>query len=240
MRTTSPKSNTRGEVAEFRVSDHEVAIGRVTLRLAEGEVWDAWKTKAEPGLLLKKDRGLLEELDRFFSTSGTVATAIFELGIWDGGSTAFWFEYFCPDKLVAIDFLDREDDPAFREYVEHQNLSAKLKTFWRTDQSDRDRLRAIVDHEFATPLDLVIDDASHELHATRASFETLFPLLRPGGLYLIEDWAWEAHPSFREPDHPWAERKGLVQFVRDLVEPTAWGEVGRLVLTPRFAVVERR
>jgi len=32
----------------------------------------------------------------------------------------------------------------------------------------------------------VIDDASHELHASKASFETLFPLLRRGrGVYLI-------------------------------------------------------
>lgn len=38
------------------------------------------------------------------------------------------------------------------------------------------------------PLDLVIDDASHLLNETRASFETLFPLLGPGGLYVIEDW----------------------------------------------------
>ena len=224
---------------EFRVSDHEVAIGLVTLRLAEDDVWDAWKTKAEPGLLLKKDRGLLEELDRFFRTSRTEAAAIFELGIWDGGSTAFWFEYFRPDKLVAIDYLDREDDPAFRAYVERQKLSNSLKTYWRTDQSDREQLRAIVGQEFAVPLDLVIDDASHELHATRASFDTLFPLLRPGGLYLVEDWAWETYSSFREPDHPWATREGLVEFIGDLVDATARGEVGRLVVTPRFVAVER-
>jgi hypothetical protein len=164
---------------------------------------------------------------------------IFELGIWDGGSTAFWFEYFRPDKLIAIDYLDRVDDPAFQAYVEDQNLSTKLKTYWRTDQSDRERLRSIVADEFSTPLDLVIDDASHELHATRASFETLFPLLRPGGMYLVEDWAWEMFPWFREPGNPWAERKGLVEFVHDLVHATAQGDVQQLVLSPRFAVIQR-
>jgi len=37
----------------------------------------------------------------------------------------------------------------------------------------------------------VIDDASHRLEPTRASLETLFPRLREGGLFLIEDWRWQ-------------------------------------------------
>jgi hypothetical protein len=51
-----------------------------------------------------------------------------------------------------------------------------------------------VAHEFSAPLDLVIDDASHIYGPTKASFQALFPLLRPGGLYLIEDWAWAHWP----------------------------------------------
>ena len=34
----------------------------------------------------------------------------------------------------------------------------------------------------------MIDDASHLLAESRSSFESLFPRLRPGGLYIIEDW----------------------------------------------------
>ena len=35
----------------------------------------------------------------------------------------------------------------------------------------------------------MIDDASHLYVETKASFEELFPRLRPGGLFIIEDWA---------------------------------------------------
>jgi len=57
------------------------------------------------------------------------------------------------------------------------------------DQADRDRVGAIMDEEFpGGPLDLVIDDASHLLAESRLSFESLFPRLRPGGLFVIEDW----------------------------------------------------
>ncbi len=34
----------------------------------------------------------------------------------------------------------------------------------------------------------MIDDASHLLDPTRSSFNVLFPLLRPGGVYVVEDW----------------------------------------------------
>jgi hypothetical protein len=39
-------------------------------------------------------------------------------------------------------------------------------------------------------MNLVVDDASHTYEDTKASFETLFPLLQPGGIYAIEDWSW--------------------------------------------------
>ena len=48
------------------------------------------------------------------------------------------------------------------------------------------------------PLDLVIDDCSHLYEATRASFNELFPRLRPGGLYWIEDWPWAHEKQIAE------------------------------------------
>ena len=74
------------------------------------------------------------------------------------------------------------------------NGSARTATwcaaYYGIDQADATALRGIVTDEFADePLDLVIDDASHVLDPTRASFNVLFPLLRPGGVYVVEDWA---------------------------------------------------
>jgi Methyltransferase domain len=36
--------------------------------------------------------------------------------------------------------------------------------------------------------DLIIDDASHNGHLTRATFALLWPMIAPGGFYVIEDW----------------------------------------------------
>ena len=64
-----------------------------------------------------------------------------------------------------------------------------VHAYYGVDQGDAATLRRIVADEFGgEPLDLVIDDASHLLDPTRSSFNVLFPLLRPGGVYVIEDW----------------------------------------------------
>jgi predicted O-methyltransferase YrrM len=114
--------------------------------------------------------------------------AIFELGIAEGGSTALAALVAEPRKLVAVD-LEPQRLEALDELVERRGLSDTVRTYWGVDQSDRARLVEIVEEEFGgEPLDLVIDDASHQLAPTRASFEALFPCLRAGGLYIIEDW----------------------------------------------------
>lgn len=113
---------------------------------------------------------------------------IFELGIAEGGSTVLAALVAQPSRLVAI---DNETHPlaALDELIERRGLGEVIRPFWGVDQSDGARLIEIVEQELdGGPLDLVLDDASHELHLTRASFETLFPYLRPGGTYIIEDW----------------------------------------------------
>jgi hypothetical protein len=90
-----------------------------------------------------------------------------------------------------------------------------VRTFWQTNQADDARLREIVGSEFEGPLDLVIDDASHWLKPTKASFVTLFPSLRQGGVYVVEDWGWHLVPEVRR-GFP-AGEPGLVPLINDLL-----------------------
>ena len=85
--------------------------------------------------------------------------------------------------------LDPEPIEGLAEFIEARGLADRVRPYYGVNQADRGRLTELTVHEFgAEPLDLVIDDASHLLEETRSSFETLFPRLRPGGLYVIEDW----------------------------------------------------
>ena len=147
-------------------------------------------TKRQDRFLLYKTPGLLEQYARFWDDRPRFAPKhIVELGIWDGGSTVLYCEMFGPSKLVAIDDASRGDSPYFMAYVERKQLQDRVSTHWGVDQSDRATVAGLIDEQFTSPLDLVIDDASHQYEDALASFEVLFPRLREGGLYVIEDWA---------------------------------------------------
>lgn len=115
---------------------------------------------------------------------------VMELGIRHGGSTALLYELTKSDlsRLVAIE-LDADRAEALDRFIRDHELDDVIRPHYGVDQADRSRLAELVDEEFGgEPLDLVVDDASHLYDPTVASFETLFPRLRPGGLYIIEDW----------------------------------------------------
>ena len=226
----------------FIFEQDELRIDEFRFRLGYDFAWDAWKSASADSFLMFKSQTLLEAFDRFFSSKlgGSPVRNIFEIGIWDGGSSAFWFEYFRPEKLVAVDWLRREDSDYFRRYVDTRGISERLKTYWGVDQGDVERLREIVDEEFASGLDLVIDDGSHMLEETRASFQTLFPRMRNGGLYILEDWNWEFNERCRAPDHPFATRDGLVELVAELVRLTGSSPVIQsMAIYKTFVVVEK-
>ena len=193
-------------------------------------------------LKLYKTRDLVDQYQLLFERKkGPPIVNVFELGIYDGGSTAFWFEALRPRKHVAIDFQVRKDSPYFNQWITSRGLAGRVNTYWQTNQADRAELLRIVRAEMDGPLDLVIDDASHLYALSKASLETLFPLLRPGGTYIIEDWAWDHWPGFSDPDHPWFHERRLTDLIVEIVEAagTARDLVERVEVFNGFVAIER-
>jgi len=80
---------------------------------------------------------------------------------------------------------------ALTHHIETNRLGETLVPCFGVDQGDAEALRAILAREFGDePIDAVIDDASHPYGPTKASFNVLFPRLRTGGAYFLEDWGW--------------------------------------------------
>jgi len=112
-----------------------------------------------------------------------------EVGVDRGGSTAFFTKLFKPQKLVAIEYSTRKKR-FIRGFLAEHDPQGRVQIHWGVDQSDRVVVPGIIDDAFGKgPLDLVVDDASHQLAPSTASFEMLFPRLRPGGLFVLEDWS---------------------------------------------------
>ncbi len=90
-----------------------------------------------------------------------------------GGSLEMWRDYFSRAKIVGVDLYNK------------QGLNIKGVDIRQGSQLDEAFLKSLI-NEIGVP-DAIIDDASHINNYTIATFEILFPLLKSGGLYFIED-----------------------------------------------------
>lgn len=156
-----------------------------------------------------------EELASVFSPR-----SILELGIFQGGSYVLLDKLLSPRRMSAVEISGQPVAPLLQYIADKEDRFVHFST----SQSDRKILEHIVRNELADELDLVVDDASHTYEQTRASFEILFPLLRPGGIYSIEDWNWAHHPDFQAPDAPWSKDHALsnLLFEQIMLMGSAW------------------
>jgi hypothetical protein len=157
---------------------------------------------------------------------------ILEIGVQKGASVQMWEEYFPTGDIWGIDIKE-----SCARYATDR-ISIRIG-----DQTDRDFLRAVV--EEAGPFDVVIDDGGHRMEQHRISLEELWPGLRRGGLYFVED----LHTAYREAFGGGFENeastielfKGLIDSVngRTEAEPVI-DDVAEIHFSQRMAVLIRK
>lgn len=196
-------------------SDNTFRIGEVNFKALEMGLGDQPSTLEQ--FIFQKPRAMIDRYQQLLAQ--LQPRVIFELGIWRGGSCVFLQKLAGASKVISVDLSEHRID-ALDQYRERAGLAHVLRPYYGVNQADRGALQAILEVELQdSPLDLVIDDASHFLDETRASFNQLFPALRPGGVYVIEDWSW-AHGPLRFPDDEpafYPEREPLTRLVFQLV-----------------------
>lgn len=103
------------------------------------------------------------------------AAVICEVGVLGGASLAMWREL-CPDAVIIG--VDRDAGATWPD--------GTLRVIASQDDPElTERVSALA----PGGCDLIVDDASHIGHLTLATFAWLWPLVRPGGYYVVEDWA---------------------------------------------------
>jgi Methyltransferase domain len=144
----------------------------------------------------------LELYDRHLGRFRGRAVRILELGIFSGGSLQIWKSYFGEHALVhGIDI-----DPACAQFAEERVVPHI------GNQADVGFLEEVVARMGG--VDVIIDDASHRGRDQIISFEALYPLLEPNGLYICEDTRasyWSQYEGgYRKPGTFIEYAKGLV------------------------------
>jgi cephalosporin hydroxylase len=138
-------------------------------------------------IIILKDRASLESYYKVLGN--TRVRNVLEFGILQGGSAVLFTLLLEPEKFVGVDIIDSAK--GIEPFLARHDVSKKIKFHFSVSQSDERPVRELIKSEFAgRPIDLIIDDASHQYAHTKRTFEIAFPYLRPGGLYVIEDWGW--------------------------------------------------
>lgn len=120
-----------------------------------------------------------------------------EIGIADrrfpGASLKVWDEYFTHEEATIFG-LDLFPLPTVTEESVRKMFDGRdrIKIVKADQGSSEQILNKIDDSEF----DVIIDDGSHESEHIQVSLKTLFPKLKSGGVYIIEDFNTTNHEPY--------------------------------------------
>ena len=117
--------------------------------------------------------------DGLFPDRSTVKL-VMEIGITDGSSMLAWREAFQEAHIVGLDIT-----PCSCE------RGPRLE-FHQGDQRNKEECERAATNNGALPdrrFDLIVEDALHQLDATLLTLLWLWPFVKHGGIYVVEEWS---------------------------------------------------
>lgn len=164
---------------------------------------------------------------------------LLEIGWGDGASMRMWKDYLHDQStIIGIDIEPKEKVPG-AGFAHVDATSPAVQT---------------VVEPFG-PYDFIIDDGSHMSPDVIASFQLLWPLVKPGGFYIIEDVHVSYHRDWKGNPNPDLPGPGgfttSMQFLRELADDVHYGHAGAgpdkftiavqsLTFHPGLAIIEKR
>ena len=127
----------------------------------------------------------LRYYEQYFASLVEQEINFLELGVYKGDSLELFARYFENGLIIGLDA-----NPVEREFA-----TARIK-FYQGLQTDSELFERIWLENKISWLDIVIDDCSHIGSCTLESFKLLFPKLKAGGQYVIEDWGTGYWPKW--------------------------------------------
>jgi demethylmacrocin O-methyltransferase len=144
--------------------------------------------------------GYTRAYERYFAAWKDDTVRLLEIGIGGGSSLRMWREYFPSARLYGLDVKDCR-------HVESVGVTVFVGS--QADAGVLDRVAAE-----AGKLDIIIDDGSHRWSDQVFAFQKLYPHLKPGGYYVVEDLHTSYSDDYRSGDErALAFFQGLAQDV---------------------------
>ena len=137
-----------------------------------------------------------------------------------GNSLRMWKRYFPFGKIFSVDIYDKS-------FVEEN----RIKIF-RGGQTDEKVLENMV-QQIGQP-DIIIDDGSHVNEHVIKSFEYLFPKLKTGGIYVIEDTQTSYWPDYGGDSQNLANPSTIMHFFKKLTDGLNHEEYLKKDYSPSF------
>lgn len=127
------------------------------------------------GRLIHKWMHYFDIYHRHFNAYRGKPITVVEFGVYHGGSVQMWKHYFGKKaRIIGIDINPQCKD-----------LEEKQIEIYIGDQEDRAFLRKL--RKEVGPIDILIEDGGHTMKQQITTFEEMFPAVKDGGVYLVED-----------------------------------------------------
>lgn len=140
---------------------------------------------------------------RYFAPLRDKPIKFLEIGIYKGNSVKLWEEYFSAAELHFIDIT-----------LENVEYSSSRAHYHIANQEDPRHLQQFIAASGGN-FDIIIDDGGHMMSQQITSFKELFPHVKSGGLYIIED----LHTSYWLQFGGGVHRRGTaVEFLKGLID----------------------
>lgn len=149
--------------------------------------------------------------DKILSPYREAFTSILEIGVAQGQSIRMWTDYFIKATIHGADISKASENCV--------NYSDRIK-FHLLDQGVRAQLKNL---EQFSPFDLIVDDGNHFWMEQILTFETIFPYLKSGGIYIVEDTTTSYWKEYK--NHPVSPIEYFKSLVDDVHLKGARGSV---------------
>ena len=155
------------------------------------------------------------------------AESVLEIGVFRGASLMVFRDYFTKAHIIGMEIVESN------KLKDRFDCEDRVTLVFGDQESEEDLQRVI---DVGAPFDIVIDDAGHRAKGQIQSYKSLWPHVKSGGLYIVED----LQHSYQEKKPSKGE---VIRFFREKINKIFLfgnNEIKSIKFWPNLLAMEKR